>query len=43
MLDLQDVLGSALDMFGNPVAVERAEQESSQDQQLKSALNDIPI
>ena len=43
VLHLQNVFGRALNVLGDPVAVEWTEQQGSQDQQLESALDDLPI
>jgi hypothetical protein len=43
MFHLQDVFRRALDVRGDPVPMERTEQQRSQDQQIESSLDDIPV
>ena len=43
MFHLQDVLGRALDVRGDPVAMERTEQQRPQNQQIEGPLDDLPV
>src|SRR4029077_5211102 len=42
VLNLQDLLGRALDVFGNLMAVRRPQKQSAQNQHIESALQEFP-